>query len=161
MQLIMVPRNRLSKKGITVWRLTGVISSLVMMGIGGVLITLAILFDWHVLISIATIIYLLIHVALSIGILPPVKWKRWRYEVRGDEIEIQQGVIVIKRTLIPMIRVQHVDMKQGPLLRKYGLATISISTAATIHEIPVLEVEEAEEIRHYISSKTKVAEEDV
>jgi len=159
--LVTIPQNRLSKKGITVWRLTGLISSLIMMVIGGALITLAILFDWHILVSIGTIIYLLFHVALTIGILPSLKWKRWRYEVRGDEIEIQQGVIVIKRTLIPMIRVQHVDMKQGPLLKKYELATVSISTAATIHEIPVLEVEEAEEIRHYISSKTKVAEEDV
>ncbi|EOR26140.1 PH domain-containing protein [Cytobacillus oceanisediminis] len=159
--MVTIPQNRLSKKGITVWRLTGLISSLIMMVIGGALITLAILFDWHILVSIGTIIYLLFHVALTIGILPPLKWKRWRYEVRGDEIEIQQGVIVIKRTLIPMIRVQHVDMKQGPLLKKYELATVSISTAATIHEIPVLEVEEAEEIRHYISSKTKVAEEDV
>lgn len=159
--MVTIPQNRLSKKGITVWRLTGLISSLIMMVIGGALITLAILFDWHILVSIGTIIYLLFHVALTIGILPSLKWKRWRYEVRGDEIEIQQGVIVIKRTLIPMIRVQHVDMKQGPLLKKYELATVSISTAATIHEIPVLEVEEAEEIRHYISSKTKVAEEDV
>ena len=159
--MIAIPQNRLSKKGIIVWRITGVISSLIMMAIGGGVITLAILFDWHILISIGIIIYLLVHTVLTIGILPPLKWKRWRYEVRGDEIEIQQGVIVIKRTLIPMIRVQHVDMKQGPLLRKCELATVSISTAATIHEIPVLEVEEAEEIRHYISSKTKVAEEDV
>ncbi|MEI2366415.1 PH domain-containing protein [Niallia circulans] len=159
--MITIPQNRLSKKGITVWRLTGVISSLVMMVIGAGVITFAILFDWHILISIGTIIYLLFHMALTIGILPPLKWKRWRYEVRGDEIEIQQGVIVIKRTLIPMIRVQHVDMKQGPLLRKYELATVSISTAATVHEIPVLQVDEAEEIRQYISSKAKVAEEDV
>ncbi|MFP3719047.1 PH domain-containing protein [Niallia circulans] len=159
--MITIPQNRLSKKGITVWRLTGVISSLIMMVIGAGVITFAILFDWHILISVGTIIYLLFHMAFTIGILPPLKWKRWRYEVRGDEIEIQQGVIVIKRTLIPMIRVQHVDMKQGPLLRKYELATVSISTAATVHEIPVLQVDEAEEIRQYISSKAKVAEEDV
>lgn len=119
--MVTIPQNRLSKKGITVWRLTGLISSLIMMVIGGALITLAILFDWHILVSIGTIIYLLFHVALTIGILPPLKWKRWRYEVRGDEIEIQQGVIVIKRTLIPMIRVQHVDMKQGPLLKSTSL----------------------------------------
>ena len=60
-----------------------------------------------------------------------------------------------------MVRVQHVDTEQGPLLRKYNLATVSISTAATVHQIPALDVEEAEEMRHAISSLARVAEDDV
>lgn len=92
---------------------------------------------------------------------PKLKWARWRYEVRETEIELQHGVIFTKRTLIPMIRVQHVDTKQGPVLKKYDLATISISTAATVHEIPALDLAEAEELRSYIGKLTRVADEDV
>jgi len=55
----------------------------------------------------------------------------------------------VKRTLIPMIRVQHVDSSQGPLLKKYRLASVTISTAATVHEIPALDEEEAEELRYF------------
>lgn len=155
------PKNRISQNGITVWRITGIISSFIALAVGGTFITLAILFNWYLFISPAIIILILMYGYLFVFLLPKLKWKRWRYDVREDEIEIQHGVIVIKRTLIPMIRVQHVDTRQGPILRNYGLATVSISTAATVHEIPVLPMEEAEEIRNYITQKAKVAEEDV
>ena len=74
---------------------------------------------------------------------------------------MQHGVFVIERTLVPMVRVQHVDTTQGPLLRKYQLATIYISTAATRHEIPAIDLQEAEELRHSISALARVAEDDV
>ena len=90
-----------------------------------------------------------------------IRWRRWRYEVREQEIELQHGVLFITRTLVPMVRVQHVDTQQGPLLRKYQLATVTISTAATVHEIPALPIEEAEELRVYISQLARVADEDV
>lgn len=60
-----------------------------------------------------------------------------------------------------MIRVQHVDTIQGPLLKKYRLSTISISTAATTHEIPALDENEADELRISIAKLARVAEEDV
>ncbi|PKG23682.1 PH domain-containing protein [Niallia nealsonii] len=155
------PYNRLSPKSVEIWRIMGVISGLFLFVVFAGVITLTVIFHWHLLFSIISFLIITIYFVLFVGILPKMKWKRWRYEIREDEIEIQQGVLVIKRTLVPMIRVQHVDTKQGPLLRKYHLATVSISTAATVHEIPALGLEEAEEIRTYISVKTKVAKEDV
>ncbi|MGM7636896.1 PH domain-containing protein [Bacillus sp. Hm123] len=98
---------------------------------------------------------------LFVYLLPKLRWNRWRYEVREQEIELQHGVIITRRTLIPMIRVQHVDTEQGPVLRKYGLAGIKVSTAATVHEIPAVEMEEAEEMRKMISNLARVATEDV
>ena len=85
----------------------------------------------------------------------------WRYEVREQEIEIQSGLFVVTRTLIPMVRVQHVDTEQGPILKKYNVANISISSAATVHTIPMLELEEADMLRMKISELARVAEEDV
>lgn len=56
---------------------------------------------------------------------------------------------------------QHVDTHQGPILRKYKLATVTVSTAATVHEIPALDLEEAEELRFFISNLARVAVDDV
>ena len=53
---------------------------------------------------------------------PNIRWKIWRYEVREQEIEIQSGLFIVKRTLIPMVRVQHVDTEQGPILKKYDFS---------------------------------------
>lgn len=98
---------------------------------------------------------------LIVILFPKVRWMRWRYEVRESEIELQHGLFIVKRTLIPMVRVQHVDTSQGPILRKYGLAEISISTAATVHTIPALIMDEADDLRGRISVLARVAEDDV
>lgn len=60
-----------------------------------------------------------------------------------------------------MIRVQHVETCQGPFLRKYQLASVEVSTAATVHTIPALDIQEADELRRYISKMASVEDEDV
>ncbi|QGS67852.1 PH domain-containing protein [Oceanobacillus sp. 143] len=67
-----------------------------------------------------------------------------------DEVCLQYGILVITQMLIPMARVQNVSTKQGPLLRRYQLATVSISTAAGVHDIPALSLEQAKELRDKI-----------
>ncbi|GGF16725.1 UPF0699 transmembrane protein YdbS [Halobacillus andaensis] len=155
------PTQRISTRALTLWRLYGIIqaSIIALLTIGTGIFTY--LFNWPLwpLLSISTILVLVI--TLYIFVVPSVRWKRWRYEVRDQEIELQYGLFIITRTLVPMVRVQHVDTEQGPLLRKYGLATISISTAATTHKVPALDEREAEELRHSISSLARVAEDDV
>ena len=79
----------------------------------------------------------------------------------GRQNRLKEGLFIVEKTLVPMVRVQHVDISQGPIMKKYGLSSIGISTAATVHEIPALENEEAEELRHYISSMVQRVREDV
>src|SRR5689334_18087825 len=52
---------------------------------------------------------------VGIGLVPELRWARWRYEVRDEEIDLRHGTVRITRTLVPMLRVQHVDTTQGPL----------------------------------------------
>ena len=94
-------------------------------------------------------------------IIPKVRWDILSYEVRDHEIEIQTGLFIVKRTIIPIIRVQHVDVKQGPLIKKKSLANIDITTAATTHTIPLLHSKDADELRLKISELARVAKEDV
>ncbi|MGE7880197.1 PH domain-containing protein [Peribacillus muralis] len=157
----MEPENRISNKALTVWKISGIISCSITWIIVIAVLVLTILFDWPYWIIGALSILSIIQSYLSIFLMPLVKWKRWRYEVRNTDIDIQSGIFVIKRTLIPMIRVQHVETKQGPLLRKYALASVEISTAATMHVIPALDLAEADELRRYISRMASVEEEDV
>jgi uncharacterized protein len=152
------PHKRISERALTVWRITGVIITLFLLLILGGVMTLTVLFDGPVWISVVAIILFLLTAYTAIFLVPHLRWKHWRYEVREQEIEIQRGIFVIKSTLVPMVRVQHVDTEQGPLLRKYNLATVTISTAATAHGIPALDIEEAEEMRHAISRLARVAE---
>ncbi|MER1958059.1 MAG: PH domain-containing protein [Solibacillus sp.] len=155
------PQYQLPKKAITVWRLYGFFQTifLALVAAGAVFLTMK--FDWPIWIQWTMITVVILSIICSIILFPSIRWKIWRYEVREQEIEIQSGLFVVTRTLIPMVRVQHVDTEQGPILKKYNLANISISSAATTHTIPMLEIEDADLLRMKISELARVAEDDV
>ncbi|WP_227396503.1 PH domain-containing protein [Jeotgalibacillus aurantiacus] len=155
------PKMRISERALTVWKLYGWISAIITTIIAAGVITLAVLFDWSVWFIVGGVVVPILEIILFVYVFPTLKWRRWRYEVREEEIELQHGIFIVKRTLVPMVRVQHVDTEQGPILRKYRLATISISTAATVHQIPALDINEADELRDSISALARVAEDDV
>ncbi len=156
-----LPQNRISKRALPVWRLTGILRSLVywvIVIVGSVFVIIKDFSKWWIIGS--GVVVLMITALLTL-IIPRVRWERWRYELREQEIEFQYGLFIVTRTLVPMVRVQHVDTVQGPILRKYGLATLMISTAATVHEIPAIDMYEADELRKSISTLARVAEDDV
>lgn len=155
------PQNQLPKKAVTVWRLYGFFQTIILAFLAAGAVFLTVKFNWPAWIQWLLIAVVVLSIICSIIIFPNIRWKIWRYEVREQEIEIQSGLFIVKRTLIPMVRVQHVDTEQGPILKKYNLANISISSAATVHTIPMLELEYADRLRMKISELARVAEDDV
>jgi membrane protein YdbS with pleckstrin-like domain len=78
-------------------------------------------------------------------------WQRFRHAEIEDGLLIESGVWWRKCTLVPRSRVQHTDVKHGPLERRLGLATLLVHTAATRHmavTVPGLSEAEAEALRH-------------
>lgn len=94
-------------------------------------------------------------------VLPPIRFVRWRYEVSEDYLDIAKGIIWRKRYTIPFIRVQNTDTRQGPILRAFKLASVTVSTAAKEHEIPGLDFEVAEQLRDRAAELARLAREDV
>ena len=91
-------------------------------------------------------------VAVAVAIVvPEVMWRRWRYEVRDEEIDLRHGLLSVKRTLVPIRRVQHVDTESGPVQGMFDLATVSFHTAAGKTEIPALTRGEAEAVRRRVA----------
>jgi hypothetical protein len=56
-----------------------------------------------------------------------------RYRLDADGLLIARGVLWRRITHVPRSRVQHTDVAQGPLERKYGLGTLIVYTAGTDH----------------------------
>lgn len=96
-----------------------------------------------------------------VAILPPIRHMRWRYEVGEHELDIAKGIIWRKRCIIPFVRVQNTDTKQGPILRAFGLASVTVATAAGEHEIPGLAFDEADALRDVIAEQARLAQEDI
>lgn len=91
-------------------------------------------------------------------IYPKYEYRSFSFEVFEEEIEIQSGIIFRSNILIPMVRVQHVEVGSGPIMRKYKLASITIVTAATKHEIKGVHQDEAEALKLRIGELAKVDE---
>ena len=93
------------------------------------------------------------------ALVPSLRWRRWRWEVRPEAIDIRQGTFTIRRTLVPMLRVQHVDTRRNPFEQALDLATVVVHTAAGSHTIPLLRVTDAAEVRDRIAELARTADE--
>ena len=88
---------------------------------------------------------------ISAVAIPALRWRRWRWDIRDEGIDIQHGTLAVSRTLVPWIRVQHVDTRRGVFEQMFGLATVVVHTAAGGHTIPLLRQADAEQLRERIA----------
>lgn len=95
----------------------------------------------------------LLWAAWSVLLAPSRRWRRRAFAFTERELHVAHGVFTWVHTVVPVRRVQHIDLTQGPLERRYGLATLVLHTAGTEHSrvaAPGLAREEAESIRDAI-----------
>lgn len=118
-------------------------------------------FDWPDWIGLVAALLVAAGAYMEIEVIPAVRYRRFRYEIEEEEIDLQHGLFIRRRTLIPMIKVQHVDTKQGPLMGRYGLATVTFSTAAGNHEIPALTDETANRVRNQIARLARISDDEI
>jgi membrane protein YdbS with pleckstrin-like domain len=64
-------------------------------------------------------------------VLPRRRYHSWAYAEREDELHIRHGVWIRTETVVPFGRVQHIDVAQGPVERRFGLARLILHTAGT------------------------------
>lgn len=81
---------------------------------------------------------------------PARSYERYSYRVDDAGIEIRSGVVFRRVTTVPRSRVQHTDVAQGPIARRFGLGTLVVYTAGTQYSrvsLPGLEYGTAVAIR--------------
>jgi membrane protein YdbS with pleckstrin-like domain len=100
-------------------------------------------------------------IIIFVIIVPKIRWIQWSFEIYEEEIDIHKGIFWRKRIIIPLVRVQNIDTRQGPLLRMMGLSSFTVATAAGQHEIPGLPSAEADALRDRVAVLARIAQEDV
>lgn len=136
------------------WILVGVISAVGAVGLVVSIVASGTPWVWAVVL----VAWLGGVVASIVGALrwPAVAWRHASYVVHPHGIEIRQGVLWRRITSVPKSRVQHTDVIQGPVLRRYGLATLTIHTAGTeaaVVALSGLSRESALEVRDFLLSE--------
>jgi len=152
------PINVLDPRVKTAWRMQSalalavpVVAELVFAGFAGLL-------GLPVWVPVAVVALVIAEVVTSVVIVPPVRYRRWRWEVRDEEVRLQEGLLIVTNTVVPMVRIQHVDTAQGPIMRSLGLTDVHVWTAAGKHVIPALTNEHAAQLRDRIATLARVTD---
>ena len=84
---------------------------------------------------------------------PEIAYRHTSYRVDPQGLEIRRGVAWRQTIYVPKSRVQHTDVSQGPLERRYALGTLVVYTAGADHakvELPGLSHARAMRIRDHL-----------
>ena len=130
---------------ISVWRWHALTVTLCLMFAAGVVSVLEGKYLWPAL----PVLIALVGFSLS-WFWPPAAYRHLRFGVDEAGIVIQQGVFFRSHIALPRVRIQHTDVSQGPLQRRFGVGTLTFYTAGSRHtriELPGLTHGEAIALR--------------
>lgn len=94
----------------------------------------------------------------GITVAPDRIYRRLGYAIDGRLLRTVRGWLFHVDTVVPFVRVQHIDVTQGPFDKMFGTATLVVHTAGTHNSIvtlPGLSPERAAEIREAIRSEIR------
>lgn len=89
---------------------------------------------------------------------PAAMYRHLRFGVDEDGIVIESGVFFRSHIALPRVRIQHTDVSQGPLQRRYGVGTLKFYTAGSAYskiELPGLTHHDALELRDLLLAEEK------
>jgi len=72
---------------------------------------------------------LLLQLVLAV-VWPLLAFRRWAWILRDEDLLVSHGVLLRELTAIPLHRIQHVDVRQGPLEQWMGLSRVLVYTAS-------------------------------
>ena len=156
------PTQSIDRRAVTLWRIhatirTAVFAGLALVGFGPMALALPGPAWLGLSLLAGALVLVAIYGLLTIFVFPVLRWRLWRYHVDQHELDMQRGLFVVRRTLVPLVRVQHVDTTQGPISRYLQLSSVTVSTAAGTHEIPALSDSVAQGLRDRISALAREA----
>ena len=96
---------------------------------------------------------------LAVIFIPHRRWGRMGYALHPKMLQVVRGWLFHTDTIVPLVRVQHIDVTRGPLDKAFGTATLVVHTAGTHNSmvtLPGLAPDKAaairDEIRRHIRS---------
>ena len=149
------PRRTLDPTIQQVWLLQSVVPSLILGGVLAVAFAFLPVGDpWMGgVVAVAVVVVSVVFAVL--------RYRSWSYELREDSLYLERGVLTNVSTVVPYVRIQHVDASRGPIERAFGLATTVVYTAGSRGadvSIPGLSPERAEDLQDRLKQLAIAAE---
>lgn len=98
-----------------------------------------------------TLQWVLLILSVPSLILAVAQWLAFRFRLEGDELVLDSGVLARRRRVIPLARVQNIDLEQSFLERLAGVGALRLETASggseTEASLAVLALDEAQDLQ--------------
>ena len=88
----------------------------------------------------------------------PIFYKTFRYGLTDDFLYIKSGIWTISEVVVPMAKIQSIELTQGAIMRKFGVSTVQVSTMKESYEISYIESEVAQKLRDDIAKLARLKE---
>lgn len=138
-----------------VWRVKfAFLGSIVLLG--AIVYDVSNLFDGDrtLALGLAPSIALLLFTGIVVWI-PGFRYRSWAFRLTDQELLLQRGILNRVRTIVPLRRVQHLDVSQDLVEREFELGKLIVHTAGTRSSevvLPGLRLEVAESLRDRIKA---------
>ena len=139
------PAHRVSPQAVPFWRVSALIGDAIL--VVAAVVAYVVVPDvpgWTLALVLLVAAAAIAHVVL----MPQIRYRVHRWEVTDTAVHTRSGWIGRETRIAPISRVQTVDSRQGALMRLFGLASITVTTASAAGPITVdcLDADTAREV---------------
>jgi membrane protein YdbS with pleckstrin-like domain len=127
------PAHLVSPRAVAYWRLTAFLRALFAWAVIAAVITLVNDRPWVIALGVVLIVASVVHLL----VMPPLRYRIHRWEVTPEAIHTRSGWLSLEQRVAPLSRVQTVDSEQQALMRLFGLATVTATTASAAGPIRI------------------------
>lgn len=157
--VLRAPAHQVSPRAVPFWRVSALI--------GDALLVVGAAVAWLVIPGapgwVGLVVLLLAALATAhVVLMPRIRFRVHRWEVTDTAVHTREGWIGRQSRIAPISRVQTVDSRQGALMRVFGLASITVTTASAAGPITVdcLDADTAREVVARLTAITSSTEGD-
>lgn len=143
--------NKLSKKAKKVMFITALLQGVIFAAAAVLIIGKS--FSYRSIFGYALIAVSVLLAVIYVIVVPLIRYKRYRYLITADRVEIIEGVFWVKRTVVPIDRIHQISVSKGPLDSAFGVAKVSVITAGATATFRFLEEQRADEIAMHLNTR--------
>lgn len=150
------PAHQVSPRAVAFWRTSALIGAAILWALAGVgYVLLGRLPEgrpWYVLPALLLLVALTL---VQVIAMPVVRFRIHRWEVTPTAIFTRSGWLTREERIAPLSRVQTVDSHQGAMMRLFGLASITVTTASAAGPVRI-DCLDAEVARRVVAELTEI-----
>ena len=132
--MLRAPAHQVSERAVAFWTVSALI--------GDALLVLVAVVAYVVVPGVPGWVGLLVLLVAALAVahvllMPRIRFRVHRWEVTDSAVHTREGWIGRQSRIAPISRVQTVDSRQGALMRMFGLASITVTTASAAGPITI------------------------